>query len=82
MSVNQMTPTDHKRYEWEQLEDSNIDWERIRELKRDAKEVRNEMWKQEYYWDGKTCKEIGDYYGYDESTVYRVVSTGEPLEEE
>ena len=80
--MSQMNPTDHKRYLWWQLADANIDHDRLEELERDAKEVRNEIWKQMYYWDDWTCMEIGKMYGFSEATVYRVIATGEPLEPE
>ena len=77
-----MNPVEHKFCLWSQLEDANIDHERMEQLKRDAREVMHEVWKQMYYWDGWTCMEIGKMYGFSESTVYRVIATGEPLEPE
>ena len=74
-----MNPVEHKFYLWSQLEDANIDHERIKQLEIDAREVMHEIWKQMYYWDEWTCMEIGKMYGYSESTVYRVIAKGQPM---
>jgi len=76
---NFILPCDHKREQWRLLEGKHTDTKRMRQLELDAREVRNEMILQDYYWEGMTCKDIGDRLGLDESTVYRVVSTRQPV---
>ena len=64
---------------WHWLRDKNIDTERERQLELDAKDVRNEMALQMYHWEGMTCKEIGEFFGLDESTIYRIVCNRQPV---